>query len=270
MYKILCMALAMSILSFVKSVKSATLIIVIGLLTLQAVQAKEGETIAVAADTFEAVIEDSRVASSSSLSVKAAAQLTTGCKPIQTGTGPAFSVQTMTVKGSASGKSAAKAKKRLYPLYIKAAWLPTKPANPDRYLKGVDTDKDCVRDDVELFIGKLLPKASDYQARTYLLNYARWLGLAFKYEPNHTNLAFNSIRLNENTNRVIVREQSRNAVCFRRVHGQGRDSQLMLHKVFAEVHSTRVRSKVYRLGARQLAGWDPKRDQRGQVGFSCT
>ena len=303
MFKILRMALVIPNLSLVRLIKSVFantfLLLCAAMCALHTAYASDDtSTIVVVPDTFEETKESGFLTSSSVSggSATALTDLTTGCQPIQIGQGPAFSEQILILdattlagpqgdeeddeSGGDSGIARGgddgpppkkqKAKKKLFPIYTKAKWLPSKPAKPDEYLKGVDSDKDCVRDDVELFIGELLPKASDYQARTYLLHYARWLGLAFKFEPNHSSLAFNNIRLDEATNRTIANQQSRNAVCFRRIHNQAQTSQEILNKVFAKFYGTRVRSKAYRLGASQLSGWDPKYDRRGHADFSCS
>lgn len=68
-------------------------------------------------------------------------------------------------------------KGRFYPLYGKADWLPNDPGVAGKNtIMGIDSDGDCVRDDIERIIARLLPSSNQKKARKYMFEYAKWRG----------------------------------------------------------------------------------------------
>lgn len=64
-----------------------------------------------------------------------------------------------------------------------ASWLPAQPSNPDASIAGVDSDGDCVRDDIERYITNLYPNKSDFLLRENLFRYAIWMNRFLNLPP---------------------------------------------------------------------------------------
>lgn len=166
--------------------------------------------------------------------------LTNHCNSVETGNEAAFKILFINYNS--------------YPIPIEktASWIPIYPANNSKYsILGIDSDNDCIRDDIERYIGKMFPRKEHKRHRKYLFEYAKWLGIFLKGNP-----------WNVETTRSISRNIGQAAECVRRIHGT--TSQL-LDDIFAEFHNTFPRSFRYIKNRGLLGGWAP----REKLSISC-
>lgn len=142
------------------------------------------------------------------------------------------------------------------PFNQQASWMPEKPgAHSDKTIEGVDLDNDCVRDDIERYIGFKYPRKDQQKHRKYLFEYAKWLGIFIKRNDW-------SIR----TIRSISANVSKIAECVRRIHGSNANTNQLLDEIFAEFHNTFSRSFRYIENRGLLGGWAP----RERLTVSCS
>ena len=143
-----------------------------------------------------------------------------------------------------------------FPIKTRATWMPENPGNiSDSTIMGIDADNDCVRDDIERYIGKKYPRKDQQRQRKYLFQYAMWLGIFLK----RSDWSIFTIR-------SISTNISKSAECVRRIHGiKGKVNQL-LDDIFAEFHNTFPRSLRYIKNRGMLGGWAP----REKLSVSCS
>lgn len=128
----------------------------------------------------------------------------------------------------------------------RADWLPPDPgAAGKRTIVGVDSDGDCVRDDIERYIVlELLPSSSQKKTRKYLYEYAKWRGQFLKYS-----------NLSTETAKEISRNLSEAGECVRRTLNNDLKAHELIDKVFAQFHNTFPRSYRYIDNLSLLGGW---------------
>ena len=169
--------------------------------------------------------------------------LVRGCKAVETGDTAAFKTVLIPHKNY------------VIPIIdAHAEWMPPEPANPDATIAGIDSDFDCVRDDIERYIGKLFRNNDQQRKRKYLFEYAKWLGLFIKI--NHWSLE---------TTRTIYQNIYKAAECVRRIHGNNKTTFYLLDNVFANFHNTHNRSVRYIKNNGKLGGWVT----REKIRLSC-
>lgn len=159
--------------------------------------------------------------------------LTKNCEPVEYGSTAAFITLLIPNKNS------------MLPLIdIPAKWMPAMPNNPDATIVGIDSDGDCVRDDIERYIGKLYREKGHKRIRKYLFEYVKWLGIFIKI--NHWSI---------DTTRTIYRNVYRASECVRRIHGDSKNTRALLDKLFANFHNTFDRSVRQIRNNAKLGGW---------------
>ena len=170
-----------------------------------------------------------------------ASGLTTGCNAVETGDTAAFTTTMIMVDDD------------IYPIGGKASWMPKELTNGDSTMEGIDSDGDCVRDDIERYIGRQFKSKADKRKRKYLFDYAKWLGV------------FSTPNWSITTSRTIANEQFRASECVRRIHGDTRETSDLLDNLFAKFHNTEARSFRYIDNDVKLGGWAT----RERVSVSC-
>lgn len=169
--------------------------------------------------------------------------LISGCKPVEIGNTAAFSTAMITYRNI------------VIPIRnVNAAWMPPEPYNPDLTINGVDSDGDCVRDDIERYIGMLFKDRNQQRLRKYLFEYAKWLGMFIKI--SHWSIE---------TTRAIYRDIYGSAECVRRIHLDTIETRALLDNIFANVYNTHNRSVQYIKNNAKLGGWVT----REKVAVSC-
>jgi len=159
--------------------------------------------------------------------------LTRQCKAVETGNTAAFKTVLIPQKYYA-----------IPIINVHADWMPPEPSNPDSTIVGIDSDGDCVRDDIERYIGKLFRDKDQQRKRKYLFEYAKWLGIFIKIR--HWSIE---------TTRTIYRNLYKAAECVRRIHGDRKETRALLDNLFAEFHNTHNRSVRYIRNNAKLGGW---------------
>jgi hypothetical protein len=131
-----------------------------------------------------------------------------------------------------------------------ATWLPPQPTNPNDIILGVDSDGDCVRDDIERYITNLYPKKSDYLLRENLFRYAIWMNRFLNLPPVlpdlHAKIAVVNMRIA--------------GQCVKNILGAnvGGDT---LTDLFANFHNTWPRSDKYVSNmVTYISGWTTRDD----------
>ena len=165
------------------------------------------------------------------------------CNPVESGSPLPFPTTAISLRG------------HFYVYQSVAEWLP-----PDSGLAGkatiigIDSDGDCVRDDIERFIAHLMPGGDQIKARKYMFEYAKWRGQFLK-----------SAYLSTQTAQEISRNLYKSAECVRRIIGNDPQSQEIIDKVFAKFHNTFPRSYRYIANNAVLGGWST----REKISVSC-
>lgn len=154
------------------------------------------------------------------------------CKPPESGSPLPFPTTAITLKGS-------------FYVYAGAAdWLPPDPGELGKQtVLGIDSDGDYVRDDIELFIARLLPGGEQVKLRKYLFEYAQWRGQFLKSG------------LSTEYAKEISRNLYRSAECVRRLTNDDSQSRYYIDKVFSLFHNTFPRSYRYIDNNKKLGGW---------------
>ena len=162
--------------------------------------------------------------------------LTSGCRAVETSNTAAFSTAIINYN------------KFIIPIKnIKASWIPPAPDNPDATINGIDSDGDCVRDDIERYIGMLYKDKDQQYIRKYLFEYARWLGIFIK-------ISYWSVE----TSRDIAKEQFKASECVRDIHGHSLETDKLLDRIFSNFYNTLARSKHYIANNSRLGGWSTR------------
>jgi hypothetical protein len=135
--------------------------------------------------------------------------------------------------------------------------LPPDPGAAGKSSKpGIDSDGDCVRDDIERFIAKRLPHSNKKKARKYLYEYAKWRGqFLISQQSGFT----------KSIGKEISRNLYRSAECFRRVLNDDTQSAEILDMVFSKFHNTFPRSYAYLDNNKLIGGWTT----RETIPISC-
>lgn len=134
----------------------------------------------------------------------------------------------------------------------RAAWLPPYPKNPNSTIHGVDSDGDCVRDDIEHYIAKKYRGKGQYKLRKYLYEYAAWMD---RYLISG---------LSVNTAKTSFNNMAAAGECISRIIGD-KETVDAADDLFAKFHNTISRSKRYIENLRQTAGWTT----REKITVSC-
>lgn len=131
-----------------------------------------------------------------------------------------------------------------------ASWVPPAPPSPNTTIAGVDSDGDCVRDDIERYITDKYPRKSDYLVRENLFRYAIWLQRFINLPPVipsiHAKVAITNMRIAEQ--------------CVKNILGNevGGD---VLSNLFAQFHNTWPRSDLYVSNmVNYISGWTTRDD----------
>ena len=120
------------------------------------------------------------------------------------------------------------------PVKGRAKWLPNDPGTAGKtYLEGIDSDRDCVRDDIEIFIATKYPNRDQRLARKYLFEFAKYLGLFL--HP-----ALNSAMADYYSQKMHIATE-----CARRELGDKPTTRKDLDMIFAKFHNTLDRSYRY-------------------------
>lgn len=125
------------------------------------------------------------------------------------------------------------------------SWLPPSPSNADQTIAGVDSDGDCVRDDIERYITNIYSKKSDYLVRENLFRYAIWMNQFLNLSP------------------VLTEIRAKTAITNMRIAGQCVKNILgttagegVLSNLFAQFHNTWARSDRYVFNmVNYISGW---------------
>jgi len=125
----------------------------------------------------------------------------------------------------------------------RAKWLPSKPDNPDADIAGVDSDGDCVRDDIEHVIADRFPSGSQHRLRHYLYEYAAWMGQFLR--ENITEEYGKTVDINKSGARECVNE----------ILGDSAVTSEILSELFADFHNTYPRSYRYLDNLSTVGGW---------------
>ena len=171
-----------------------------------------------------------------------AANLTSECKAVETGNSAAFSTTLI------------KYKSIHIPVEVKASWMPFAPDFPNATINGIDSDGDCVRDDIERHIGMLFKNKNLKRKRKYIFEYAKWLGIFIKI--NHWSIE---------TSRDIANEQYKAATCIKLLNGDKIEVTKMIDRLFSNFHNTFARSERYIRNTKRLGGWNT----REEINVSC-
>ena len=134
----------------------------------------------------------------------------------------------------------------------KADWVPYDPgqAGKQRFF-GIDSDRDCVRDDIERLIARLLPSANQKKARKYIFEYARWREEFLCLHSFKDPQPFDQ-RLQD-----ISRNLYKSAECFRRQVGDNKSKEI-IDIIFSKIHNTFPRSYRYLENNAMLGGWSTR------------
>jgi hypothetical protein len=126
-----------------------------------------------------------------------------------------------------------------------AAWLPPDPGEAGKTtISGIDSDSDCVRDDIERFIARLLQGSDQVTARKYMFEYAKWLGLFLTTSP-----------LSQSDAQSITTNSYKSIQCVRKILGDTESTKSMLSQVFSQFHNTSDRSYKFIGNSSLLGGW---------------
>lgn len=135
-----------------------------------------------------------------------------------------------------------------YRIQGKASWLPPDPGDEGKLtIEGVDTDGDCVRDDIELLIAGLLPMREQQGARYYLFEYARWRGVFLQQ-------GLSGIEARHISEQLYIASE-----CTYRNLGNDTLSRDLFDLVFAKFHNTFPRSDRYIANSALLGGWNTRK-----------
>jgi hypothetical protein len=126
-----------------------------------------------------------------------------------------------------------------------ASWLPAQPLNNDATIAGVDSDGDCVRDDIERYITNIYPNKTDYLLRENLFRYAIWmnrfLNLPTDLPDIHAKIAVVNMRIA--------------GQCVKNILGASAGGDT-LSDLFAQFHNTWPRSDLYVSNmVKHISGW---------------
>lgn len=120
------------------------------------------------------------------------------------------------------------------PIKGRAKWLPNDPGPAGKtYIEGIDADRDCVRDDIEIFIATKYPNSDQLMARKYLFEFAKYLGLSLHPAINSTMADYYAQKMH------IATE------CARRELGDKPTTRKDMDMIFAKFHNTLDRSYQY-------------------------
>lgn len=120
------------------------------------------------------------------------------------------------------------------PIKGRAKWLPSDPGPAGKtFIPGIDADRDCVRDDIEIFIATKYPNRDQRMARKYLFEFAKYLGLFLHPAINSTMADYYAQKMH------IATE------CARRELGNKPTTRKEMDMIFAKFHNTLDRSYQY-------------------------
>jgi hypothetical protein len=129
------------------------------------------------------------------------------------------------------------------PIKGRAYWLPPDPGRAGKTtIEGIDSDGDCVRDDIEYFIARKFPNREQLMLRKHLFKLAKYLGLFL--QPNMTREA----AAYYSANMFVATE------CARREMSQVTTASKDLDMIFGKFHNTLDRSYRYIENSAQLGG----------------
>ena len=116
----------------------------------------------------------------------------------------------------------------------KADWLPNDPGTAGKSsIPGVDSNGNCVRDDIELYIARQFPARDQQSIRRYLHNYAKWLGFFLQENISQSNAVAIS------NNMYVARE------CAYNLLGSSIKTKKAVNSVFSKFLNTYPRSYRY-------------------------
>ena len=120
------------------------------------------------------------------------------------------------------------------PIKGRAKWLPKDPGPAGKTsIEGIDTDGDCVRDDIEIFIATKYPNSDQQMARKYLFEFAKYLGLFLHPDLTRTMAGYYAQKMYISTE------------CARRELKNKPTTRKELDMIFAKFHNTLDRSYRY-------------------------
>lgn len=146
---------------------------------------------------------------------------------------------------------------KFYVSKIEASWIPPDPGESGKIrILGVDSDGDCLRDDLERFIVNLAPSANQKQLRKYLFKYGQ-LRTHFLLSQQS---GFNTDYAKEFSREIYVASE-----CVHNIVNDKIKSKELLRKVFSQTHNTYSRSVNYINNNSLLGGWS----DRNEITVSC-
>lgn len=129
------------------------------------------------------------------------------------------------------------------PLKGRAPWLPPDPGSAGRAtIEGIDSDGDCVRDDIEYYIASKYPSREQQKLRGHLFRLAKYLGLFLRPDLTPGAAAYYS------ANMFIATE------CANRELNMVPTATKELDMIFAKFHNTLDRSYRYIENSGRLGG----------------
>lgn len=131
-----------------------------------------------------------------------------------------------------------------------ASWLPAEPANPNDSIAGIDSDGDCVRDDIERYITNIYHRKSDYLVRENLFRYAIWMNRFLNLPPlltqMHAKTAVTNMRIAGQCVKIFLGDEA---------------GGIALTNLFAEFHNSWPRSDLYVANiVNYISGWTTRDD----------
>jgi hypothetical protein len=131
-----------------------------------------------------------------------------------------------------------------------ASWLPAAPSNPNASIAGVDSDGDCVRDDIERYITNLYPNKTDFLLRENLFRYAIWMNIFLNLPASVPDLYA----------KISVVNMRIAGQCVKNILGSEMGGST-LSDLFAEFHNTWPRSDLYVFNmVTYISGWTTRDD----------
>ncbi len=144
---------------------------------------------------------------------------------------------------------------KFYTFAGKVEWLPDDPGPAgNNSIVGIDSDGDCVRDDIERMIAILLPSSNQKKARKYMFEYAKWRGYFLKFPSLSTETA------KDVSGYMYIASE-----CVRLALADETKSKDILDRVFSKFHNTFPRSYRYIENNAKLGGWST----REKITVSC-
>ena len=113
---------------------------------------------------------------------------------------------------------------------------------------GIDSDGDCIRDDIERYIVYHFPGEGNRKLRKNLYEYAKWMGY------------FLNNNISSNDAKEAYKKMEVSAQCVQQIIGGYSKTKPVLEDLFAEFHNTHARSLRYIDNMFLIGGWTTLED----------